>query len=55
MYKLTKYIFSAYSLLYLNVSESINKIGKFKHCNTIDVETPMKIFIAGAKFHLNKP
>ncbi|KAE9533976.1 hypothetical protein AGLY_008712 [Aphis glycines] len=40
-------------LLYLNVSESIKKIGKFKHINTIDVETPMKIFIAGAKFRLN--
>ncbi|KAL5246174.1 hypothetical protein ACI65C_013582 [Semiaphis heraclei] len=37
------------------IFESINKIGKFQHCNTIDVETPMKIFIAGAKFRLNQP
>nr|BAH72237.1 hypothetical protein [Acyrthosiphon pisum] len=36
------------------IFESINKIGKFKNCNTIDVETPLKIFIAGAKFRLNQ-
>ncbi|CAI6360703.1 unnamed protein product [Macrosiphum euphorbiae] len=36
------------------IFESINKIGKFKNCNTIDVETPLKIFIAGAKFRINQ-
>lgn len=37
-------------------SESLRKIKKYKDFNAIDVEMPIKVFIAGAKFRLlSKP
>lgn len=36
------------------VPDSIKKIPKFKHYDTIDVDNTIKIFISGAKFRLVK-
>lgn len=36
------------------VSDSIKKIPKFHQYNNIEVENALKIFIAGAKFRINK-
>lgn len=35
---------------YVLIIDSIKKIKKFLNFNSIDVEQPIKIFIAGAKF-----
>lgn len=41
--------------MYFTVSESTNKIENFQHYNTINIVTPLKIFIAaGSKFCLNQ-
>ena len=36
-------------------SGSLKKIEKFKNSNTIDIEVPIRVFIAGAKFRSKKP
>ncbi|KAF0763037.1 kinesin-related protein 2-like, partial [Aphis craccivora] len=49
-----KKIFSTLAICSL-IFNSIKKIEKFKDSNTIDIEGPIKVFIAGAKFRLKTP
>ncbi|XP_015376276.1 PREDICTED: uncharacterized protein LOC107170624, partial [Diuraphis noxia] len=49
-----KKIFSTLAVCSL-IFNSIKKIEKFKDSNTIDIEGPIKVFIAGAKFRSKTP